>query len=136
MAMPSPSEARLVALELSYRELVAGDEIGPSNVLQPTTHTVVGVPERTTDDRFADVTSLRLEAKADGTITTPRLRQSNTVFVRRYYATITVTRVGGAVDARKPKMWLRRIGNGDLVTLVNPERLKLQPGDSLSIVAA
>jgi hypothetical protein len=134
MSLPSPAEARLVSLELSYRELVVGDVIGPADVAQPATHTVVGVPARSSADRQAARVPLYLEAVADGVVTTPRPRLSDTVFVRRYFATITVTRAGGAVDARKPKMWLRQVG--DYVTLDDAWRLKLQPGDSISIVAA
>jgi hypothetical protein len=134
LSLPSPVEARLVALELSYRELVVGDQIGPADVLQPVVQTVVAVPEVSTEDRFAARAALKLESAADGTVTTPRPRVSDTIFVRRYFATVTVTRNGGAVDVRKPKMWFRPVG--DAVTLVNPERLKLQPGDSISIVAA
>lgn len=134
MALPSPAEARLVSLELSYRELTVGDQIGPADVAQPVTQTVVGVPERTSEDRLAARVSLRLRDVSDDTITSPRPRLSDTVFVRRYYATVTVTRSGGAVDARKPKMWLRQVG--DYVTLDDAWRLKLQPGDAVSFVAA
>jgi hypothetical protein len=121
-------------LELSYRELVVGDQIGPADVLQPVTHTVVAVPEISTEDRFAARAALKLEAATDGVVTSPRPRQSDTVFVRRYYATVTVTRSGGSVDARKPKMWFRPVG--DAVTPVDADRLRLQPGDRISIVAA
>ena len=135
MALPTSSEARLVALELSYRELVPGDDIGPADVTQPVTYTVVGIPERTSEVLCALGRLLRLQAIDDGTIIDSRPRLSDTVFVRRYFSTVTVTRVGGAIDARKPKMWLRPV-QGDAVTLVDVDRLKLQPGDRISIVAA
>jgi hypothetical protein len=134
MALPTPAEARLVAFEKPYRELTIGDQIGPADVSLPPTHTVVARPERSTEDRFASVVPVDLVDTVQGTTDRVRPRQSDTVLVRRYYATVTVTRAGGAVDARKPKMWLRPIG--DAVTLEEAWRLKLQPGDALSFVAA
>lgn len=136
MSLPSGTEARLVSLELSFRELAVGDEIGPADITQPSVYMVVGVPEWSTEDRFAARVPLALQVLADDSIITPRPRRSDTVFVRRYYATVTVTRAGGAVDVRKPKVWLRPVGDGGAVTVSNPERLKLQPGDSISLVAA
>lgn len=134
MALPSAIEARPIAFEKSYAELVAGDQIGPADVLQSVTYTVIAVPEQSTEDRFQFVAPVQLQDESNGNLILRRARRSDTVFVRRYFATITVTRAGGAIDARKPKMWFRPVG--DTVTLDDAWKLKLQPGDKITMVAA
>lgn len=131
MAVPSTSEARLVSVEVAYADLLPNDAVGPQDVALPEAYIVEGIPKRSTEERFVRRMTVELRATAGETVAPVTPLVSDTLFVRRYAATVTVTRSDGLVDKRKPKLLLRSIG--DAVTFVDPGQLKLSAGDRVAL---
>lgn len=83
----SDSEARLVSLQVRVTELQLGDQVGPSDVLQPIAYTVVGVPERTFEQRRDPVALGVLLASGEESLLTAAA--ATRVYVRRMIAVMT-----------------------------------------------
>lgn len=129
MALPSASEATLIAVSIPVTGLRPDDQVGPASVLLPAVSTVIGVADRpATDRRDRTNVQVRLKALIGGVETRPVLRPDDAVFVRRYRAVATITRVGGTVDTAT--VILR-----PLAALAVIEGLALQSGDTISLSA-
>jgi hypothetical protein len=128
LALPTASEARLVAVETPLTDLLVGDQVGPEDVTLPIDYTVVGVLERSREQRrmAADI-PLRIRTPAGA----ERTRVRPTVFVRRYEAVVTILRADQTVDT-VTTLW-RPVGIG--VAPVEPSALRLRPGDTITLSA-
>lgn len=131
---PSVTEATLIGVPISVTDLRPGDQVGPEDVSLPVDFTILGVEIRPNFEARAGA-DMRVRAlAADGSEVTQRLRANNNVFVRRYVTVVTVTRSGGAVDARKPRLLLRPLV-GTSWTFVTDKAIRLRAGDTITLTA-
>lgn len=130
----SPTEARLIAIQVRVTELQVGDQVGPSDVLQPITYTVVGVPERTEVQRRDPVALLiRTPLGVESTLATAAATR---VWVRRYVSRVTGLReADGSVDRTDSTVLLRTLLDSDVLTVVDVSSLRLRARDNLTFVA-
>lgn len=130
----SETEARLIAIRIRVTDLLFGDEVGPSSdVTLPISYTVIGVPERTEEQR-RDPMALRIRSPegVESVLTSPA---SSLVWVRRYAARVQNTRGDGSVDRTTPVVLLRLVGGG-VLTIVDSSALRLRAHDRLAFTAA
>lgn len=130
----SEAEARPISIQMRVTELQVGDQVGPSDVTQAITYTVIGVPERTFEQR-RDPVALLIRTPG-GVESTLNATATTRVFVRRWVTSVqSIRAVDGSTDRVAPVVMLRSTLSGTL-TIVDAGALRLQARDSVSFTAA